>query len=171
MGGLTLKARIANPKEVIARLNGLKNAGREEFKTALEEIFEESIKVLKTYPPPTEGNSPPPPYYERKKGMYSYGGYLRPNRLSGDLTNQWKYEVKSNDRGVGGNLVNDAFNPGHVPYAGYVHGTADHEPPQTLFHKDHGWPVAIEVVREKTRADAPIMQRVLRAIANKFNRG
>jgi hypothetical protein len=173
--GLRIEARIPNAKDAIGRLKGLKRASIEELDRAMRDILDESIEVFRAYPPETDGNNPPPPYYKRGTGMMQRiaggGEAVRENRASDQLGERWAYNVVANENGVNARIGNSATNPGHVPYAGYVHGSPDNDPPQTLFHKAHQWPVAKDVIEEKIKEESPRITRMMRAIKNFFDRG
>ena len=173
--GLRIEAKIPKEALMIARLKGIKSKSIDLLAQAVADIFDESIEILQKYPAETDGNSPPPPYYRRGTGMIylTKGGAeaVRKNRASGNLDLSWGYDVSTTGDGVTGTISNNAENPGWLPYAGFVHGSDTHDPPQTLFHRAHGWPIAKDVIAERAKADAPILTRLMRGIKNFFDRG
>jgi hypothetical protein len=107
----------------------------------VEEIADASITVAQEYPPETEGNQPPPPYYQRGAGMIGYDGGIVPGKESENLGAQWVYEIIPTERGVDSRITNRAS------YSGYVHGSPEDNPPQTVFHAAHGWATIADIVR------------------------
>ena len=174
--GLRIEAKILKEALIIARLKGIKSKSIDLLAQAVADIFDESIEILQKYPAETDGNSPPPPYYKRGTGMMQAvkggGEAVREKRRSANtLATHWKYDISNSADGVTGTISNDAENPGWLPYAGFVHGSDNNDPPQTLFHRANGWPIAKDVIAERAKADAPILTRVMRGIKNFFDRG
>jgi hypothetical protein len=175
--GLNINTVLSGADEVIQRLNDLQTVFiPREQENAIEEILDESAAQLQEYPPETDANQPPPPYYIRGVGQIGRGGQLTSGKESQLLDANWQIEMTSSADGVTGILRNVAS------YSGYVHD-ASPEAPQMPWHRDTGWPIAVDVVRgvlagqdEVTEVSSEAVEtqgpfsRLLQNVADFFNR-